>query len=85
MTVGDCCFHCCAVPASFNLQAAAELPDSFSHACDAYANRLSPRRMVQHSIRYPLTLVTDRYDDSIGDSAQSLPSPRWLPNEGERL
>src|SRR6185437_2322286 len=81
MTVGDCCFHCCAVPTSFNLQTAAELPDSFSHACDTYANRLCPRRMVQHSIRYPLTLVTDQYDDSIGEILLN----RYLGLAGSRM
>src|SRR5690242_4220663 len=66
MTVWDCSFHSCASPTRFNLQAAPELHNPFSHACDADANRLSSRRMIQHSIGYPLPFVADLYHHSIG-------------------
>jgi len=80
MTVGDCCFNCCAFATGFNLQAAAELLNSFSHACYADADRPSSRRVVQGSLGYSATFVTDRYDHSI----QILLNP-YLSFAGSRM
>ena len=66
MTAGDCCFNSCAAATRFNLQVAAELLHSFSHAGYADADRPNSRRVIQHSLRYSVTFVTDRYDNSIG-------------------
>src|ERR1700722_17541114 len=65
MTFGDCGFHSCAVATRFNLQSAAELLHSFSHPGDANADRLDLRRIIQYSLRYSATFVTDCYGDSI--------------------
>ena len=65
MTVGNCCFNCGAAATRRNLQAAAELLHPFSHPCYANADRPRSRRVVQYSLRYSVTFVTDRYDDSI--------------------
>src|SRR4030095_12046464 len=65
MTVGNCCFNFCALATRFNVQAAAELLNSFSHPCYADANRPSSRRVIQHSLGYSATFVTDHDDDSI--------------------
>src|SRR5579863_1879359 len=65
MAPGDCGSHSCSIATRFNLHVAAELRNSFSHACDANPNRLCARRMIQHSMRDPLTAVTNRYDQAI--------------------
>ena len=66
MTVGYCCFNSCAAATRCNLEAAAELLHPFSHSCYADAGRPRSRRVVQYSLRYSVTFVTDRYDNSIG-------------------
>src|SRR6201998_3713420 len=65
MGVGDSCSYVCPLGARFNLQASAELHNSFSHACDANAKRLRSGRMVQDPLRYSPAFVIDFYDDSI--------------------
>ena len=80
MTVGDCCFNFCALATRFNVQAAAELLNSFSHPCYADADGPSSRRVIQHSLRYSVTFVTDRYDHSI----QILLNP-YLGFAGSRM
>ena len=65
MTVGDCCFNCCAAAARFNLQAAAELLNSFSHPGYADADRPRSRRVIQDSRWYSVAFVTDRDDHAI--------------------
>src|ERR1700687_1372864 len=65
MTVRDGCFNCCSAATRFNLQTTAELLNSFSHPCYADADRANSRGVIQHSIRYSATFITDRYRNSI--------------------
>jgi hypothetical protein len=78
--VGDCCFNFCALATGFNLEAAAELFNSFFYACDTNANRPGSRRVIQHSLGYSATFITDRYDHSI----QILLNP-YLSSAGSRM
>src|SRR4029450_959111 len=65
MAVGGCCFNFCALATSFNLEAGAEVFNSFSYAGNTNANCRRWRRVVQHSPGYSATFVTDHDDDSI--------------------
>jgi hypothetical protein len=61
MGLWDSYSYVCALGARFNFEAAPELLDSFSHTHDANANRPSSRRVIEYSIRYPVTFVADLY------------------------
>ena len=80
MAVGDCCFNFCAFATGFNLEAATELFDSFSYASDTDADRPRSRRVIQHSLGYSATFVTDHDDDSI----EVLLNP-YLSSAGSRM
>jgi hypothetical protein len=67
--------------AGFNLQVAAQFLGSFPHAGDANADRFGSRRVIQHSIRYAVTVVVHLYQDSVECLSNPDRSPLGLGME----